>query len=235
MTQHLPGIIRRASGGRSGDGKTVTLQACPPGVLDDYGSVWKANTFDESLKRRMPVLCWGHDWTRPLGPGIEHQTTSSGPIVKFRFSDFEAVPEARRAYAQVLDGTITDCSVGFSNAQRRAPTGAEEQRYPGIQEVIERATLDEVSLVLRGAVPGAKVLAARSARGRLTIDEDDVVAIAYRVASGEWTQARGQEEITRLSRVRPSYPVGRTSARVSDIDNAMIDAEIDAVLSLLGR
>jgi HK97 family phage prohead protease len=228
VTEHLPGIIRRAAGSRAGDGKTVTLQACPPGVVDDYGSVWTPRTFDESLKRRLPVLCWGHDWSNPLGPGVEHQATSSGPVIKFRFSDFDAVPEARRAYAQVLDGTITDCSVGFSGATRRDPTHSEQQRFPGVREVIEKANLDEVSLVLRGAVPDAKVLAVRSARE--TIDEDFLMGIARKIASGEWTHARAYAEVERLSTPSRSYSAPTPSRRFSSSEYAQIEAEIDEAL-----
>lgn len=159
----IASIQTRAVEMRDGS-RGVELQCIKPGVVDDYGSLWNARAFDESLKARLPVLCWAHDWSNPLGPGVSYTTSAQGPRVRFKFSDFEAVPDAKRAYAQVQDGTIRDCSVGFSNALKRPPTTAEERRYPGVREVIEKATLDEVSLVIRGAVPGAEVLSVRSAR-----------------------------------------------------------------------
>ena len=76
------------------------------------------------------------------------------------------IPRARQAYAQVKSGTLRDCSVGFSHAEKRTPTDDETRTYPGVREVIERATLDEVSLVLRGAVPGAEVVSVRQSAGR---------------------------------------------------------------------
>jgi len=186
--------IRDASDGTPG----VTLQCIRPGVVDDYGSLWNAKAFDRSLGERLPVLCWAHDWSNPLGPGISHETSRTGPRVRFNFSDFDAVPQARRAHAQVADGTIRDCSVGFSNTVRRDPTESERTKHPGVREVIEEATLDEVSLVLRGAVPGAKVLAVRTATGG-TVDLDAVVEIAKRVDAGELTQGQGQAALDLLA------------------------------------
>jgi len=178
----------------------VTLHCIRPGVVDDYGSLWAADAFDASLALRMPTLCWSHDWAEPLGPPVEFRTSGDGPEVDFVFSDFDAVPMARRAHAQVMDGTIEDCSVGFSDARRRDPTDAEKAQYPGIREVIEEATLDEVSLVLRGAVPGAKVLAVRSGTGEpVTVPEDDVVALARRVNAGELTLADARTAMALLA------------------------------------
>lgn len=193
----------------------VTLHCIRPGVVDDYGSLWMPDTFDASLAERMPTLCWSHDWSEPLGPPIGFRTTSDGPEVDFVFSDFDAVPMARRAHAQVIDGTIEDCSVGFSNVRRRDPTDEEKAQYPGIREVIEEATLDEVSLVLRGAVPGAKVLAVRSSTGeQVTVPEDDVVAIARRVNSGELSFEDGRTAVALLAdeAAAPTEPATEPSA-----------------------
>lgn len=175
----------------------VTLHAIRPGVVDDYGSLWQADAFDESLARRLPTLVWAHDWSEPLGPATDFRTSQEGPEVDFVFSDFDAVPLARRAHAQVADGTIQDCSVGFSNTQRRSPTAEEQKMFPGVREVIEKADLDEISLVMRGAVPGAKVLAVRAAGG--TVAVDDVVELAKRMSAGELTLAEAQAALTLLA------------------------------------
>lgn len=228
MTEYLSARIRGVHGTRSGD-PGVVLQACPPGAVDDYGSLWKPDTFDRSLQVRKPVLCWAHDWTDPFGPCVRAQATHAGPVLEFRFSSFDAVPSARRAHAQLQDGTITDCSVGFSNATRREPTASERSKFPGVREIIENAQLDEVSLVLRGAVPGAKVLATRSA----TISEGEVYEIARKVADGVWTRARAEEEIRRQrsASVRSTstpHSSGRYGSR-----HAEQNAEMDATLALL--
>lgn len=211
------------------DGKPgVTLHAIKPGVVDDYGSLWRADAFDESLARRLPTLCWAHDWSEPLGPAVDYETSDDGPSIRFLFSDFEAVPQARRAHAQVGDGTITDCSVGFWNVQRRDPTDEEKQQYPGITEVIEKAELDEVSLVLRGAVPGAKVLAVRSAK----VAVDAAVELARRVQDEEITvdQAKAALDLLAVDEAGAQQPAGEEGEQP---DPAEIEAAQDAALAEL--
>lgn len=221
----------------------VTLHVITPGVVDDYGSVWEPSTFDASLERRPPVLCWSHDWSEPLGPYRRHRTTADGtPDVDFVFSDFEAVPMARRAHAQVSDGTIADCSVGFSNTKRRDPTDEEKERWPGVREVIFQADLDEVSLVIRGAVPGAKVLAVRSG----TVDVDAAVELARRVKDGEISQEEAQIALDLLASEDPAAasgdeatdedaPVVEPDAQGDDETGDALVVELDEALALLDR
>ena len=199
----------------------VTLHAIRPFVVDDYGSLWMPDTFDASLAERMPTLCWAHEWEDPLGPATGYRTGPEGPEVDFVFSDFDAVPSARRAHAQVSDGTIQDCSVGFSGAKRRDPTDEEIAKYPGIREVIYEATLDEISLVLRGAVPGAKVLAVRSARSGEVVDLTAVEEIARRVVAGEIDQATA-DEMARLLSAPPD-----TDPADADVDLPEDDGDAD--------
>jgi HK97 family phage prohead protease len=197
------------------DGKPgVTLHVIRPGVVDDYGSVWKADAFDHALSERMPTLCWSHDWSEPLGPAVGFRSSPDGPEVDFAFSDFAAVPQARRAHAQVLDGTIADCSVGFSNARRREPTTEERTRFPGVVEVIEEADLDEVSLVLRGAVPGAKVVSARGAK----VELDAVVELGRRVVAGELTEDEARAALELLGTQDPPPGAGEDGSGSPDAD-----------------
>jgi HK97 family phage prohead protease len=205
----------------------VTLHAIKPGVVDDYGTLWEPDTFDESLAQRLPTLCWAHDWSEPLGPAVDYRTGADGPEIDFVFSDPDAVPIARRAHAQVSDGTIRDCSVGFWGAERRDPTDAERKQYPGIREVIYRANLDEVSLVLRGAVPGAKVLAVRG------VPIDAVIDLARRKADGEISL---EEAKAALELLNEEAAVQQEQAPDDDgdeggdgIDMEALAAELDAV------
>lgn len=217
----------RAGQGVSGSGPGVTLQVIKPNVVDDYGSLWNAHAFDESLSTRLPVLCWAHDWANPLGPGVDYTPSNDGPRVRFAFSDFNAVPQARRAHAQVKDGTIRDCSVGFSKAQRREPTAGERSKYPGVREVIEKSALDEVSLVLSGAVPGAQVVDVRSSIGGYlgapTIDRAELLRIRRMRQRGQLTDSQAHAALERVAR---TYPNGNVAVSLR------ADAEIDAALAI---
>lgn len=229
--------IRAAEvGGKPG----VTLHAIRPGVVDDYGSIWAPDAFDEALRTRLPTLCWAHDWQEPLGPATGFRTGPDGPEIDFQFSDFEAVPQARRAHAQVTDGTIADCSVGFSGAERRKPTSDELRQFPGVTEVITSAGLDEVSLVLRGAVPGAKVVSVRAGK----VDLDAVVDLARRKVAGEITEDEARAALDLLGEAEDGGEGGQgtggaddaaTAAANAAAHNDAADAEADAALALIGR
>lgn len=196
--------IRRALGGEvraaaAEDGQhTVTLQAIRPGVVDDYGSLWQPDAFDRSLAERLPTLCWSHDWSDPIGHGLDYQTTDQGPVVRFAFDDFDAVPRARQAFAQTQSGTIRDCSVGFSKVTRREPTEDELQQYPGVREVILSARMDELSLVLAGAVPGAKVVGVRMANQDAPVSRESVAKLLAQLATGEFTLTQALNELDEL-------------------------------------
>ncbi len=189
--RHVRGEIR-ATADESGV-HYLTLQAITPGVADDYGSVWDPHCFDRSLAERLPTLAWGHDWTNPIGRACGYETSDDGPTIRFRL---DSIPEAERAWQQCQPGpngeppTIDDCSVGFSNCERRDLEPEEMAKYPGGREYMIDADLDECSLVLRGAVPGAKVLALRAKGGRMAaeVDSEFVVELARRVQAGELTE-----------------------------------------------
>lgn len=184
-TRRAPGSEIRLSSDDEGH-RYIDVRLITPGVVDDYGSLWMADAFDDSIAKRMPTLTWGHDWSEPIGRAVAYTPSEDGPTARFRFDDPDAVPLVRRAISQVESGTLDDVSVGFSNTRRRQPTDAERARFPGIVEVIERANLDETALVLRGAVPGAKVLSLRTAAG--TVDGDTVLGLARQIAAGDLTQ-----------------------------------------------
>lgn len=209
----------------------VTLHAIRPGVVDDYGSLWMPDTFDESLARRLPTLCWSHDWGEPLGPATGFRTSEQGPDVDFVFSDFDAVPMARRAHAQVVDGTIQDCSVGFSNTKRRDPTDEEVAQYPGVREVILQADLDEISLVMRGAVPGAKVLAVRSDE---TVPKQAAAQLLTQLGAGTIDLADALQQL-KGGEVAPEIDEIEDEPEADDEGDAELDAEADAALALLDR
>lgn len=211
-----------------GDKPGVTLHAIKPGVVDDYGTLWMPDCFDEGLAQRMPTLCWSHDWSEPLGPATGYTTGPDGPTIDFAFSDFDAVPMARRAHAQVADGTIQDCSVGFVGINRRDPTDEEVKAFPGVREVMLEALMDELSLVLRGAVPGAKVLAFRS--GKVAVDA--AVDLASRVQAGSITVEDAKVALDLLAVDDPGdNPPDPVENPPEPVDHEALDAEVDAALA----
>lgn len=150
----------KVSGFNAGSGQFTGIAAAY-GVVDEYGSLWLPGCFNDSMNERMPVICWGHDWTEPVGRAVDWSDQPHGLIITGQLDDPNDVPRARQAWSQLRSGTLGDLSVGFSHTMRREPTPDEVQQFPGVREVIESAQLDEVSIVLRGAVPGAQVTGTR--------------------------------------------------------------------------
>jgi HK97 family phage prohead protease len=234
--RHAASEVRAAEKNGS---RTVTLQPIVPNIVDDYGSVFMPDTFDASLEDRMPTLAWGHSWQHPIGRATGWASNGDLRSIEFRVADTQ---QARDAYALCEPGpngeppVIDDCSVGFSNTKRRPPTDEELERWPGAVEIIERADLDEVSLVLRGAVPGAKVLSLRSRDGRVAaVDEDTVMDVARKVAAGEMSEDEGRAFLNLIAEddgtPAPTPEPSATDTVIATIDEAL--AEADAALDTL--
>ena len=159
------------------------------GVVDTYNTIFDHGVFDASLEERMPKVTWGHDWTDPIGRYVdwknieERDGKPSSLRLVGELDDFSAVPRARQASAQLKSGTISQFSVGF----HRDPKGTYEDD-DGITH-FRTAGLDEVALVLVGAVPGTKLVSVRSQVGNIRqVPEEFVLTLAKAVAGGTLTK-----------------------------------------------
>lgn len=160
------GVRVKKADDKTGLPKEITARVLTYDVVDDYGTVWIEGVFDESMGQRMPRIVWSHDWSEPIGRWTDWRNVTDEDTGQRQLEldgvldDFDAVPQAKRAAAQLASGTLDQFSVGFRNAAHRV---SEDGRFPkGTVEFI-KATLDEASVVLAGAVPGTKTVSLRSA------------------------------------------------------------------------
>ncbi|HWL44212.1 MAG TPA: HK97 family phage prohead protease [Ilumatobacter sp.] len=146
----------RGSNGRQRWATAVTYR-----TVDSYGTTWSPGVFRKALAERMPVILYGHDWNSidsVLGKGIDSRERDYGVDVLMEFADPNKIPAARTAIHLVADKILTDVSVGFMRLAWRDGgdlTAAEHKL--GAKEAIDEAVMDELSLVVVGAVPGAAV------------------------------------------------------------------------------
>lgn len=189
MTEFRSARVTRAAA----DGRTIEARAVAYNVLDMYRTRFVPGCFAESLKERLPALCWAHQGSEVVGRITAAREGADGLYVTMRLSDPEAVPRAKQAAAQVRDGDITDVSVGFNRMQERTADD-------GVTEIVKGELL-EVSLVYAGAVPGASVLSIRDRRrAQLTeLDRQADEALRY-IDAVRATSSR--------SRHRPHLPFG---------------------------
>lgn len=134
-------------------------------VVDSYGSVWAPGVFTRSLERKLPKVTWGHDWLDPIGVVIESTDRADGLDLRVQLDDFDAVPRARQAFAQLKSGSMDEFSFGFKReewSEKREDLAPFEGQQYRARELMTEARMDEMSLVLVGAVPGTKVLDVRS-------------------------------------------------------------------------
>lgn len=163
-----------------GDGRDLEILAVAYNVVDDYNTRFVKGVFNKGLQSRLPKLAWAHNWDEPIGRITDWRDEDDGLYVTARLSDPEAVPRARQAIAQVRDGDINDVSVGFMRK-------ADKTNDDGVVDITE-AELDEVSLVLRGAVPGARILATRSGKVEM-IDKEQAASILVKYEHGDFDLA----------------------------------------------
>ena len=148
------------------------------GTVDDYSTMFGAGCFTESMAKRLPRITWAHDWAEPIGRWSLHEDTDDHLDLMGELDDFDAVPRARQAYAQLRSGTIDQFSVGFLPEADEMVDPAEVGGRKGIYR-FTKGRLDEAALVLVGAVPGTELLAVRSAqRGRRLVQRTVYVPLA---------------------------------------------------------
>lgn len=141
---------------------TVDLRILSYGTVDTFGTMWEPGCVDETLTRGYLPLAFSHSWDEPIGHMLERlPDDEQGPVVRFQFDDFDAVPRARQVYAQMSSGTLRDCSIGFSGWTRRDPSDGERAALVGVRDIVSSVRLDEVSVVLRGAVKDATMVGLR--------------------------------------------------------------------------
>lgn len=233
------------------NGRQKWATAVAYNVADDYGTLWLPGCFDDALEERMPTILYGHDWgdlDHVLGSGIDYRQTpvDVGPPGVDVLIEFADVPSADLAM-KLLDQAATskgavlrDVSVGFERREwlKRAELSPELLAL-GAEEAMVRAGMDELSLVVRGAVPGAQVRGRRGA-----VDLDAVMEIARRRAAGEITEAEAQAAVDLLAGEQTQQPAPKAdeSAAEETIElppaeafDATIEAALDAALGRSAR
>jgi HK97 family phage prohead protease len=169
---------------------TVVARCVTYNAIDEYETIFDPGCFAESLRTRLPVFAWAHSWSEPIGRAtrvVRDDTTAL--VLEFRLDLEGAVSRAQQAYEQLRSGTLGEFSVGFRGQSSYLDDD-------GVKH-FSKAKLDEVSVVLAGAVPGTELLSVRSSR---VVERDDYRArlLAQR-RSGRITR-RQYDEALQLDR-----------------------------------
>jgi len=111
--------------GVSNDGRSVEARILTFGPADAYNTTWGPETFADSLRAKLPAVCWGHDKRRVIGKVTGYRTVPDGLIVSMRLADPAAVPDAKMAASLLADGAIDNWSIASpTRGWRRTRTSA---------------------------------------------------------------------------------------------------------------
>lgn len=146
-------------------------------VPDSYRTSWAPGVFTRSLEQKLPTAVFAHQWDRPIGKVVSYQEQSDGLDVTVRMSDLEVNPDAKRMYYHLKDQEIEEFSFAFERVNEEP-----DPNHRGVARILE-ASLDEVSPVLKGSVPGTRVLAMRS--GDEPVDKAFAAELLIKFHSGE--------------------------------------------------
>lgn len=100
----------------------------------------------ESSTNRKIAFLWQHDMKDPIGKILKIEEREDGAYAEVRLSNFDAVPNAKRAYYQLMSGDINQFSFGFGYIWDKMEYDEEQDAY-----IIKEVKLYEISVVTLGA------------------------------------------------------------------------------------
>lgn len=124
------------------------------GVKDSDDDILINGCFAKSIAERGPesstnrkiAYLWQHDMRDPIGKILKIEEREDGAYAQVRLSNFDAVPNAKRSYYQLMAGDINQFSFGFSYIWDKMEYDEEQDAY-----IIKEVKLFEISVVTLGA------------------------------------------------------------------------------------
>lgn len=139
---------------------------------DSYGDIIAPGAFTETLAKRAETghpfpLCWNHDFSEVIGACDSIEDTEKGPYVEAHFLDTQKAQDVRKA---VQSGAVWQYSFAYDVLERRDPT--EEEKAAGVENVLTKVDLFEVSVVTVPANQNAVVTEVKAGRRNRKSDEE---------------------------------------------------------------
>lgn len=136
------------------DKHVIEVKFASFGNVDSDGDLLVKGCFAKSINDRGPgsstnrkiAFLWQHDMRDPIGKIMKIEEREDGAYATVQLSDFDAVPNAKRAYYQLQEGTLNQFSFGFNYIWDKMEYDEEKDCF-----VIMEVKLYEVSVVTMGA------------------------------------------------------------------------------------
>lgn len=136
------------------DKHVIEVKFASFGNVDSDGDLLVKGCFAKSINDRGPesstnrkiAFLWQHDMRDPIGKILKIEEREDGAYATVQLSDFDAVPNAKRAYYQLQEGTLNQFSFGFNYIWDKMEYDEEKDAF-----VIMEVKLYEISVVTMGA------------------------------------------------------------------------------------
>lgn len=132
----------------------IEIKFAAYGVKDSDDDILIKGCFAKSIAERGPesatnrkiAYLWQHDMKDPIGKILKIEEREDGAYAQVRLSNFDAVPNAKRSYYQLMAGDINQFSFGFGYIWDKMEYDDEQDAY-----IIKEVKLFEISVVTLGA------------------------------------------------------------------------------------
>lgn len=106
-TEHGQPIIevKFAGFGNKDSDDDILIRGCMSKSIQEHGA-------DSSSNRKIAFL-WQHDMRDPIGKSLLEEEREDGAYGRVRMSNFDSVPNSKRAFAQMEEGVLNQFSIGY--------------------------------------------------------------------------------------------------------------------------
>lgn len=130
--------VKFASFGDIDSDRDLLVKGCFAKSINDRGP--------ESSTNRKIAFLWQHDMKNPIGKILKIEEREDGAYATVQLSNFDAVPDAKRAYYQLMEGTLNQFSFGFDYVWDKIEYDESKDAF-----IVYEVKLYEVSVVTMGA------------------------------------------------------------------------------------
>lgn len=136
------------------DNHIIEVKFAVYGIPDSDRDILIKGCFAKSISERGPesstnrkiAFLWQHDMFDPIGKILNIEERDDGAYATVRLSNFDAVPNAKRAYFQLKDGDINQFSFGFNYVWDKMEYDEGSDTF-----IVKEVKLYEISVVTLGA------------------------------------------------------------------------------------
>lgn len=144
---------------------------------DSYGDIIEKGAFTETIAKRAESghpfpLCFNHDFSAVIGAVDKIEDTEKGPYIEAHFLDTQQAQDVRK---MLQSGAIYQFSFAYDVLDARQPN--EEEKSKGIENVLTKVEVFEISVVTVPANQNAVATEIKAGRRNSRKDADKIKQI----------------------------------------------------------